>query len=417
MSSNNPESGQKPFVVFDGNCQSHHLAAILEGAGIAETWVNGHDFGTVPSFRGRLARYADQNACLHMMAHARSQGRTCIQATQSTPWSEATVMSYTGLAHEVVRFPYLHCNVYLRANAGGGARTSLKRIYESDLDVIRLCQDYAKSGFDFAGFVEAEQINRPLFHMHVHPGAALVGELVRDLGRRTAAFPDDVIEILAREVEAGEGINIFTQHPISAQAREMLGFAWPEDYALYSTMIATVAKGDWPSFRAQAPVWEPLFGHETQYWAGLFYAGVGLGKDELLHEAFERLVQMSPGFPQFWKMAYTHAAGEARTRLHERITSVYVAQRQLNNLLSFMHSMDGHHDAAITRGRLFLDQAQDLNDGFVPLMLALSAAGRDDEARASTYDFAIAQPVERRGEIEAVMRAYPLVQDLVLPNA
>ena len=291
----------------------------------------------------------------------------------------------------------------------------LKRIYESDLSVIRLCQDYAKSGFDFAGFVEAEQIRRPLFHMHVHPGADLVGALVRDLGQRTETFPDDAVESAAKELEASEGINVFTQHPISDQAREMLGFTWPRDYPQYSAMIATVGAGNWPSFLAQAPTWEPLFAHETQYWAGLFYTALGLGRDDLLDQAFERLVLMSPGFPQFWKMAYSHAHVEMRAQLYERACSIYEAQRQLNNLLCFMQSTDGHHDAAIAHGRRFLEQGQDLNDGFVPLMLALEAAGHTEEARSTAYAFAVAQPAERRGEIEAVLRAYPLVQDLVLP--
>lgn len=409
------ESGQKPFVVFDGNCQAHHLAAIIEAGGIAETWVNGRDFGTIPSFRGRLARYADENACAQMVAHARSQGRVCVQATQSTPWSDQTPTAYTGLVHQVVRFPYLHCNAYLRASGEGCAAGLLKRVYEADLDVIRLCQGYACSGFDFAGFIEAEQVRHPLFHMHVHPGPALTSELVRDLGRRTEAFPDDAIEAMARECAAGEGINVFTQHPIAASAREVLGFGWPHDYAVYADMIATARRGDWPRFLAQASVWEARFANETQYWSGLFDAAVGLRQDALAAASFERLIALSPGFPQFWTTAYAYFEG-GKPALRERVLSVYMAQRQSNNILSSMDSMEGHHDQAIAHAHRFLEQAQDLNDGFVPLMLALVAAGRADEARAGTYAFAMAQGAERRRDIEAVIRAYPPVRDLVLPE-
>ena len=397
------------LIIFDGNCQAHHLAAIFEASGLAECVVNGRDFGTIPAFRGKLARYADESTCLTLMTEAKAIGRICVQATQSTPWSDATLTLYSPLADHVVRFPYLHCNIYLGAREPVAGR-NYRRLYEADLDVIGLCQQYARSVFDFRGFIEAEQRHRPLFHMHVHPGAALVAALVRDVGRQIEAIDPREVDRVADEMARGEGINIFTQHPFAKSVLATLGFQWNAAYDSYAAMIDAYRRHDWPAIIAGHSRYETAFSNETQFWFPLFQAAVVTGHDALVAEAFERLTMLSPGFPELWVMMYGYKARCPQSLL-DRAQTVFAGQRLLDYVLCRAATLRGDHGNALMLGERFLAASPDLNDGFIPLMLALLGAGKTELARNCASQFLDASDELRRPEIEAIMANYPETKD------
>ena len=404
-----PGPAHRPLVIFDGNCQAHHLAAIFDASGLAEGWVNGADYGTAPAFRGRLARYADEATCIRLGREARRAGRPVIQATQSTPWSEMKLTAYTDEVDQVVRFPYLHCGIYQRGENAPGKAAALRRAYEADLEVVAQCQGAAGSRFDFAGFIAAEQASRPLFHMHVHPGPALMSALVSDLGSGLGCVDEIALGAVASEMAATEGINVWTQHPLPAGTRDALGFAWGEGYDAYGALIEDRARRDWPEIVRRRSERECVFAADTQFWCGLFDAGIGLGSIDLAREAFDEVVRRSPGVPELW--AAMHGFDRARRpELVDRAVRVFAGSRLLYYVLSRTASQDGDHATALRLGHWHQEAAEDLDDGFVPLSLAFKAAGRMDEAAANAAEFAAARPEPRRSAIVTIMRHHELIR-------
>ena len=393
----------KPLLIFDGNCQAHHLAAILETSGFAECVVNGRDYGLIPSFRGRLCRYEDEAACLEHAAAAAQAGRPVLQASQATPMAGRFEGSYTTVANGFVRFPYLQFSPML--HAAQGQRRTLARLYEVDLESLRLCQAEAPVPLDVAAFVEGEQRRRPLFHMHVHPGPELMALLVRIVCEQIPGLDPDAVSALCAEVSEGEGINMFTQHPLPSELAETLGLSWPDWYQAYGDLITAGRTGDASTLDSRRDEFQELFSHDSQFWGAYFNLALSRGDRAAFAESFERLSHLSAGYVGLWYQAYAH--GGRDPVILERARAVFAGQRQLDQLLSRIASEEGRHEDAIESATRYEAAARDLTDGVVPLVLALQAAGKEHEALLAAKECKGRLEEHRRGELDAALARLP----------
>ena len=394
----------KPLLVFNGNCQSHHLAAIFDTSGLAEAWVNGRDFGLIPSFRGRLCRYADEIGCLSKVKAAKAAGRTVLQVSQSTPMAPLLAASYSEYVDDVVKFPYLQFAPMLQSTQPTVKSGAYARAYEVDLQMIGLCQKEAGSVIDFAGFIDVEQRSRPLFHMHVHPGPELMAMVFSALTLRLPVDQTLAAEVTS-EVANGEAINMFTQHPLPPALIEELGFRWPDWYSVYAEMIVAGRNNDHTRLVERRSVFERLFNHDSQFWDAYFKMALAHGDLTAASAAFERLSQLSSGYIGIWYAMYTH--GGRDMEILRRATELYAGQRQLNQFLSRIASEEGRHEEAIDLAVQYTNSASDLTDGVVPLVLALQLADRHDDARRAAATFAQETADHLRDEVFRSLQRLP----------
>ena len=293
----------KPVVIFRGNCQAHHTAAIFDGAGLSTTYVEGADYGFLPAFRGALTRYVGLPQALDIIQDAKDQGCRVVVAQQVTPLVDADLSPYLPLVDEIVRFPFLQFNAGARKHYADAAFAAnrLRRLYRTDFDMMRLSQEKAGTAFDFAGYIETEHPAGPLFHATTHPGPVLTSLLFRVVADQI--LPDHPALAGIEEVlSSREGLNFMSDLYVSPEGRELLGFEWPNTYDLYSGMLEAADRGDWHWMDRRIDELTQHFSDDTLFiYHHVRYLLAHLRAAEA-RPLVEQLLQREPGCSWFWHL-------------------------------------------------------------------------------------------------------------------
>jgi hypothetical protein len=294
-----------PLVIFRGNCQSHHLAAIFHGAGLCDSYQCGPDFGFIPSFRGRLTRFVMEDQAMALLKDAKAHGRTAFLAQQMSPMVDFSSEPFaSSLVSGVIKFPHLQFNAMAPSNFEGGIFDvkRLKRLYQVDLDAMRVSQRKASSPVDFALLVERVQVKEPLFYATTHPGAILTSALFRVAADQLFPSAPNTIQIVENEIRQGDSMNFMTDHPFPKVARDALGFCWPEQYELYSEMLSATKNSDWAWLKNNDQLLVKHFSNDTQYILSRALYYVNNGQPDDAQKFAERLVAKEPGFTYYWAL-------------------------------------------------------------------------------------------------------------------
>jgi hypothetical protein len=381
------EYSDLPLIVFDGNCQSQHLAAIFRGAGVAETFAIGGDLGFVPSFRSTACRYTTSEDAEARIRQAKADGRLTLQVTQSSPMSDGQEFSYTSAVDGVVRFP--HTQFYAVKPdlfaATFRVRPSVQRMYDMDLRAIATCQKRAGSGTDFSELLATLAKTSPPFHSETHPGGIFTAEMVMDIGRRMP-LPDLArLEDAAAQLRRTEGINHVTYHPVDAEILDELGFDWGDSYRMFRQMLIYASRENWAAIIGRYPQYLETCAEDSQFWqiSARAFAHAEM-RDEAAH-AFGKLLERTPGSLHSWLLAiYFHLDAGERDQaeaLMARAFDFYQGQRGYSQLMAFVMLRMSNLQEAETHAREYLANTPDRSEGVLPLVKVLGVSGRTEEAR------------------------------------
>ena len=388
-----------PLLIFDGNCQAHHLAAIFDGAGLAEAYCTGEDYGFVPSYMGTSTVYCTLEEALSYVSLAKSAGRTVIQVSQSTQMQAEASTEYTPLVDKIVKFPYLqyYCISPDEFRKVYGRTPASQRMLDFDLSLMGLCQDKAQSRFDFVSFVRDVGRQKLLFNTHSHPRGPLMSRLFLEVAQKADVFDDREVDALRQELEGTEGINHVTIHPISSEIIESLGFDWGEQYSLLTACLTAAFENDWAEVVRLCEA-SPYTINDSQLLLALGRAYLHLGDLEGHGWVYKRLTDLSPGFMHAWflRLDFWRRLGndiemrECRLEMRRALgNSRYYSQTR-----AWMDIQDGQLESALQYAYDYLQRSPDMADGIVVYAKALALMGRSDEARDAFYTYACNSGVE-----------------------
>jgi hypothetical protein len=296
----------KPLLVFDGNCQAQHLAAMLRSTGVADTAYVGPDWGFLPAHKGCIARLIPKEREEDELAAAKAAGAAVIQVSQLSPFSKSSrAKGALPSADRRVFFPELRQwaisprQFASRFKAG----YDVKRILELDLQSMRFAYEKSEFPIDVPGFVEREFAQRPLFHTINHPAGAVFSRLLEGLAVLLRDDLDpEVLTSLAAEVESREGLNFETDHPLPPTLRQELGLAWPSTYDRYARMLSAREDEDWEALEEGRAEFESLFAEDTQFWRAYALLGIARNDAAVAEPALERLLELCPGVRAPWML-------------------------------------------------------------------------------------------------------------------
>lgn len=308
-------------VVFRGNCQAHHLAAIFDSSGLCDAYVCEPDYGFLPSFRGKIAKFVSESEAVTLLLKAKGSGRPTYLAQQFTPMAVADLTVYQPIVDAIIGYPFVqfeamlppyHINVESKPER-------IKRVYAADISGMRQSQIDAGTSIDYAGFVEENHPKRPLFHTHGHPGPELTAMLFKDIAEQIGFEDYAVIEKVEAELRSQEGLSFESGHPIPKVVRQALDFHWPESYELYCKMIEAITARDWTWICDNAQELEAQFPQDTQRLVANALAGLDLGLTPELGAIFEELVHREPGYTYFWRLLLEYNIASDRTRIPDTL--------------------------------------------------------------------------------------------------
>lgn len=403
----------KLVLLFDGNCQAHHLAAVFRATGLAEAYAIGRDRGFIPSFRGILCRYIDENDAHAFVENAKSAGKRVIQVAQSTQMASEKMRSFSGLLDGVVRFPHLQCMIMNPGTAGikVGSTDQIKRLYDLDLKTIERCQIRAGSKTDYAGLVREKQVDAPLFHSALHGGALLTSLLVKEVASQIGVDQRWTMRRAIAEIGRTEGINFITNHPMEDSVLSTLGFQW-QDYDAYRRMILTDRTGDHAFVIDNERMLRRRFGHETLYWQAIMRARVAAGNFRGALKVSRVLERLAPGSVMTWfnRIDCERRAGADERRIGEVLHHAarsFGDNRQLIHLKSLVSLRLGRASAALSDAQHYFDLSDDLVDAIKPLLRSLMALGEVGMAEAVVKERARAIQVTERRRLAAAISDLP----------
>lgn len=296
---------RRPVVVFRGNCQAQHLAAILEGAGFCTTYLEGQDYGFIPSFRGTLTRYVDLPQALEILRTAREAGRPAILAQQTTPLVDADESDYAPLVDRIVRFPFLQFTYAAKKQfyEPNFVMKRLPRLCQADLDMIFVSQGKAGTPLDFAHYISLNQAKTPLFHATTHPNGVLTSMLFRVVADQILGSDMPGVAEVEQELKLGEGINFTNDTYLPPEAREILGFSWPAWYDLYSTLLDAGDRADWQWIEDNLEPCREQFWNDTLFIFNEVRFLLARSRAAEARPVMERLLAKEPGCSWFWHVA------------------------------------------------------------------------------------------------------------------
>lgn len=382
-----------PLLIFDGNCQAHHLAAIFAGSGLADAYCLGEDYGFVPSYRGCGAEYIDRAGALALVKYCKSVGRKTYQITQSTQMSSALEVEYSSFVDKIIKFPFLQQyaiapgafeRVYKR-------RLEPPRVLDFDLRLMQLCQEKAESSFDFASYVRENSKSKFLFNTESHPRGYLVSRLFADIARQIEAVEaGDILDVVLN-LEDDEGINHVTVHPVSKDLRDALGYDWGATYERYINILKARSLASWGDviklIGSEREIW-----NDTQLLLAAAQAYLSLGAQGGKGTLFRRLTELSPGFVGSWSLRnqYWRTVGNENELLECRIDMRQALRRgrYYSQARAWIEIQNGNYAEALTFARDYLERTPDRADGVVAYAKALSLLGQAEQARATVFMFA-----------------------------
>ena len=402
-----------PLVIFDGNCQGQHLSAILSASNLAESYAIGQDLGFLPSHLGVGCQYVDESEAHLLIEGARKKGQWIIQATQSTPLSDQTKMSYSGLVDQIIRYPHLQFYAVSPSEIADkfGPKATPKRVFDMDIGIIKACQTRARSSIDFAEFIRTATVSRPLFHTALHPNGEIMGMMLRAFAEQMPGVDRRLISCVEETLRQGEGINSATFHPVSKDILEMLGFDWGEDYEIYRKLHEYRATGNWNALLENEVLFVDKYHHDTWCWLALTQAHAAIGTKLKASLCLLRLLDLSPGQLHSWLCGlslytrYNDASGISA--LMQRANVFFRGQRIFSQVMAFFHLNTGNPIEAEPYARDYYDRTPDRADSLVPLLKTLWLLNKHQEIQ-HIFDFTLAHATaERIAEIKANIAGSP----------
>lgn len=383
-----------PLLIFDGNCQAHHLAAIFRGGGMAQTLCLGEDYGFVPAYNSRGAEFTTPDEATAIVRQAREIGRKVYQVSQSTQMQTHLNAAYTDLVDKIVTFPFLQQYAITPA--------AFERVYKRNVDPARLLdldlkmmhslQIKAGAQFDFAGHLASAGISEPLFNTESHPRGFLTSRLFAEVARHIDEIDPSHVAAVVRDLETSEGINHVTVHPVDPSILERLGYDWGERYARYRDFVIAVSREDWQVVLNMAQDDAMDVRHDTQFLLGVAKATLHLNQLEGRGDLFKALTDLSPGFMHSWLLRnqYWQAVGdEAETRrCRIEMKGVLGNNRYYSQTRAWLEIQSGRYEDALKYGHDYLERSPDRADGIVPYAKALVLLGRLEDSKEVVYLFA-----------------------------
>lgn len=297
---------RKPLLVFEGNCQSQHLAAILESTGEVQAVHVGRDYGFVPAFEGNPCKTRPLTALGSIMRDAQTRGQPVIRCYQTSPLAPVPTDLAEGADH-VALFPEVRFYVLDPPGFRGtfnAPHVSIKRIFDFDIKNIRYSQKKANFSVDISSYIATNAPKRILFHTVNHPNGEILSLLASGLLDQLASYVDRARFSGALErLSKAEGLNSLTDHPVDPTMLSELEFDWGPDYAHYGQMIQLGTTKNWSMLGENLEEYGRRFGHDTMYWEyrARYYKNVKNFAESLA--ACEELLRRSPGTPKYWKIA------------------------------------------------------------------------------------------------------------------
>ncbi|KQW62852.1 MULTISPECIES: hypothetical protein [unclassified Ensifer] len=401
------------IILFDGNCQSHHLSAVFDATGVADCYTIGRDRGFIPSFRGVLTKYVEDDHAHAFVEQAKKSGKSVVQASQSSPMAAEKLHSFSSQLDGIVRFPHLQCLAYKPEDTGikVDGPEQLKRLYDLDLKIIERCQVRAGSQVDFAGLVRERQVHAPMFHMTLHAGALITALLVKDLARQLGDSATETVSEAAGEIERTEGINFVTHHPLDDRVLSTLGFQW-EGYDDYRKLILSMKSNEFEFVLNNEDKLKQRFGHETIFWQAMMRARTISGDFVGAFEASDVLQRRCPGSVMTWfdRVDCERKAGATVERIDEILETaeaVFNGSRQFLHLRALVKLRLGRADDSLQDAEAYFRSADELFDSIKPMLRTLLALGRVEEAKQALSDRAAAIQMTERRRLASAIRDLP----------
>ena len=398
------ENTMRPLLIFDGNCQAHHLAAIFESSGLAETYSIGDDYGFVPSYQGVTTKYCTIDEAMIYVRQAKTLKRPVYQISQSTQMQDASHHDYRSLVDGVIKFPFLqyYCIVPERFQSIYKNRRSPKQILDFDLSLMRLCQEKAESSIDYVSFVRQEGKRTLLFNTENHPRGILVAQMFLDVATQLPFLDKKIVADVAIDLDNSEGINHVTVHPISSEVREMLDFRWGDDYVLLVEILNARSHANWVDvMRLCASA--PNFWNDSQLLMAFNQACMAINDLENKGDYFFRLTQLLPGFVHSWLLRYQYwqrLNDESEMRqCRIEVRRALRGSRYYSMTRGWMEIQDGCFDESLNYGIDYLQRTPDRADGIVLYTKSLCLLGRHDEAKKIFYEFAMNRGISDLGNV------------------
>jgi hypothetical protein len=404
-----------PVMIFDGNCQAHHLAAIFAGAGLAETYCTGEDYGFTPSYRGRASTFVTVGYANAIADFAKANGRTCYQVSQSTQQRDYTEQPYSKTVDAIIRFPFLQqysivpqkfYDLYKRV-------VDVKKIVDYDISLLKLCQNRAGASVDFARLVQEHGTEAPLFNTESHPRGLLTSHLFRHVAAQVEGVLASDVALIADRLSTDECINHTTVHPISHDLLEKLGYQWGEPYEQFRRLLELGAAGNVTALANMLALPEIPFHTDTQALLAYGRAAIALRLEAMRDVIFRPMTTYSPGFMHSWLQRYTYAQmmGD-RNDCGETVleaNSFFQKARNLSNTRAWISLMAGDRADARDFALDYLNRTPDRADGFVAYAKVLAAQGEIKEARDFVFLVIRSNP---KSELPYIIAQLPSLPEL-----
>ncbi|MEE3627392.1 hypothetical protein UCD39_26015 [Nitrospirillum sp. BR 11752] len=378
------------ILVFDGNCQAQHIAAIFSAMEGVQAFAVGGDLGYVPGYNGRSCAYISESEVIELCAR-KSTGSKVIQVSQSTIHMSKAPSKYEELVDSIITFPHIQLfSIFpdeFRQNFGGYSNAN--RHYATDLRILEVTEDRAGTGGQIARALREEIALYPLFHTSVHPGGMLTSLLVEHIASKLGILNEDVRSII-RDVRSGEGLNFATGHPVPVEVRLDLKFDWGIQYNYYETMIRSAQSAAWQETLRAADLITDIRFHDSQYWLAIVKASRALGDIDYALLALEKLLSLSRGHDEFWIYAFSFCNSEKRFDLAssyvEQCKDYYRGQRRQYVILSWMAIINRDLDRAVEYASEYHSRAPDRPDSCLALVKSLALTGQIQRARTLFVD-------------------------------
>jgi len=361
----------KPLLVFDGNCQAQHLAAIFESSGAVETVHIGRDFGFLPAFSGIPCRMRPTYALADTIKAARIRGQTIVRCSQVSPRAEVEESLGQGVDHVVlfpeVRFYTLRPDSFRKTfNA---PHVSVKRIFDFDTKNTTYSQKKAAFPIDLAFHIGEISQSRSGFHTQNHPTGEILALIADGIVRQLAGIVDgSSIAPTIADLRASEGLNFRTDHPVAAETLKALGFDWGGKYEIYRQMIALGKDKCWVEFDKNAGAFAE-FEDETIYWEYRVGASLFRNAFDEARSGAEVLLAKSPGSAKYWSLyarSLVDLEPEARKvaliALKDRAETFFGSSNTGNFVVGYIHEVLKDYDVAEIKYRTYFNTAKKANE-------------------------------------------------------
>jgi hypothetical protein len=402
-----------PLIIFDGNCQSQHLSAIFSASGVAETLCLGGDLGFVPSFNGVRANYASEGEILTRIKQVRAEGRSVLQASQSTQMAPNSVRSYTEHTDRVIRFPHLQFYAMSPQRFKETFRSSLAPIRANELDLrtIEICEKRAEVEPIFSEFIREHHKHKPLFHTVLHPGGELTARLVEILAKQISENAVAKTQPSQKQLSATEGMNFITDHPVSDDVLETLGFDWGASYQLYKRALEASSQGNFQFLLDNRLELQNKFPNDFQIIFALATATTMTNKIVEAENLIKICLKKEPGFIYSWNLAFDFATIYHKIDLLEEFIAqakqFFGDQRQGSHVLSLLYLKLKKYEQAEIYARDYHARTPDRTDSLYPILRVFAETGRENTAREWALNDAANRDAAGKSQTLSIVQRIP----------